>query len=273
MKKSLALGLLLVGLITSFSLTSFIETHPVVGSAKQFPIPVDLVPNWNFTDTEFGGWDGNDHNASKPTIWHFTGDSTGPKEQYCVINDTDNEGDADTLFLQPTHTNQAHTIMFWQDFTPVDINQVTIHYCSRATGPSSVFLLYGLNASIIPDTPLPNGTYPCLRLLHPHNNSTPGYWPTYTSVSVSLSNLTTPYHHYRIHWQITEVPGKPDAQLFITYCRVTEPQLLPPILPFLGAIPVIHAIIIVITVIVILVIMALLYLKQEGKLHFPNINR
>jgi hypothetical protein len=229
-----------------------------------------LVSNWNFTETDLGGWDGNDHNVSKPSFWHFTGDSSGPKEQYCIINDTENNGDADTLFLQPTRTNQDHTIMVWQDFTPLAIDHVTIQFHSRATGPAALILLYGLNASITPDAPLPNGTLPCLTSLHPHHNETPGYWPTYTTTTISLSNLTTTYHHYRIHWQILEAPGKPDAQLYITYCRITEPQSPLPPLPPIWTGPVIPLIGFV-AGIIISIIMVLFYLHHQGKLHFPKI--
>ncbi len=234
---------------------------------------VDLVPNWSFADTELGGWEGNDHNATKPTFWYFTGDATGPKEQYRVINDTENDGDADTLFLQPAQTNQGHTIMFWQDFIPIDINHVTIHSQSRATGPSAILLLYGLNASIAPDTPFPNGTLPCLMYCQPYNNETPGYWPSYTNTTISLSNLTNTYHHYRIHWQIIEAAGKPDAQLYITYCRITELQPLIPPLPPVWVIPGIYALIILVAGIAISIIMTLFYLKQKGKLHFPKITQ
>ncbi len=272
MKQPPILCLLLISFLASFSLIPIIQYSPGLGSTLPLQMPIDLVSNWNFSETEPGGWEGNDHNASKPTCWYFTGDANGPKEQYCVINDTANDGDEDTLFLQPTHTNQDHTIMFWQDFTPVDINQVTIHCQSRATGPSAVILLYGLNASVTSDTPLPNGTFPCLTYLNPHNNETPGYWPTYTNTTISLSNLTNTYHHYRIHWQLIEARGKPDAQLYITYCRITESQSpLPPTLPNLGLSPIVFAFIVFIGTIIILGVMALLYLKQEGKLHFPKI--
>ncbi len=270
MKKSLTLCLILIGLLAGTSLSPITQYNPVLGSTNQILVPVDLVTNWNFTETEPGGWEGNDHNASKPTVWHFTGDTNGPKEQYRVINDTENDGDADTLFVQPARTNQAHTIMLWQDFTPLDISYVTVHFRSRATGPSALILLYGLNASISSDTPLPNGTLPCLTYLHPYNNETPGYWPPYTNVTLSLSNLTNTYHHYRIHWQITELPGKPDAQLYITYCRIIEAQF--PLPPTWGA-PGIHALLVVVTGIVISIIMVLFYLKHQGKLQFPKITR
>ncbi len=274
MKKSHTICLFLLGLLVAFSQTPIVLNQRVSGSTEQFLVPIDLVPNWDFADTEPGGWDGNDHNVSKPTFWHFSGDTNGPKEQYQVINDTENDGDADTLFIQPTRTNQEHTIMFWQDFTPLDINSVTIQYRSCATGPSAVILLYGLNDSVTSDTPLPNGTLPCLTYLNPVFNETPGYWCNYTTVTVSLSNLSNSYHHYRIHWQIIEAPGKPDAQLYIAYCRVTGNQIpLPPLPPFLWSLPTIHVLIIVIATIVIFVIMALFYLKQEGKLHFPKIGQ
>ncbi len=272
MRKTLLICLLLVSLITGFSLTPITVNYSVFGAVKQ--IPVDLVPNWDFTETEPGGWEGNDHNVTKPTFWHFTGDTDGPKEQYRLINDTENDGDADTLFLQPTRTNQDHTIMFWQDFTPLDINHVTIQFRSCATGPSALILLYGLNASITSDTPLPNGTIPYLHTLHPHLNETPGYWTNYTTVTQTLSNVNSSYHHYRVHWQLIENPGKPDAQLYINYCRVTEPQLpLPPLLPPPGALPFIYALIVIVVTVILLTLMVLSYLKQEGKLNFPKIRQ
>jgi hypothetical protein len=274
MRKSLTICLLLVGLFIALYQTPAIQYHLASGSAKQLPVPIDLVPNWDFTETEFGGWAGNDHNATKPAFWHFTGDTDGAKEQYHLINDTANNGDDHTLFLQPTRTNQGHTIMFWQDFTPLDINHVTIQYRSCATGPSAVILLYGLNASTTSDTPLPNGTLPYLASLHPQINETPSYWTNYTAVTISLSNINTTYHHYRIHWQVIEAPGKPDAQLYIAYCRVTEPQIpLPSFPPLFGAFPVIYALIVFVVTILLFVLMGLSYLKQEGKLHFPKILR
>lgn len=269
MKKVYAAGLLLLGLLIAFAHAPITRGLQISSSTKQLPVSVDLVSNWDFTDTESGGWEGNDHNAIKPAFWHFSGDTNGPKEQYRLINDTENDGDAHTLFLQPTRANQEHTIMFWQDFTPLDINQVTIQYRSCATGPTALILLYGLNASITSDTPIPNGTIPYLTTLHPSLNETPGYWSNYTTVTISLSNLTNTYHHYRIHWQLIEAPGKPDAQLYITYCRVTEPQLLlPPIWT-----PLIIPIIGVVAGIIVSIIMLLFYLKQEGKLRFPRITR
>ncbi|MDO8056527.1 MAG: hypothetical protein Q6361_06665, partial [Candidatus Hermodarchaeota archaeon] len=162
-----------------------------------------------------------------------------------------------------------HTIMFWQDFTTLDINHITIQYRSRATGPTALLLLYGLNASTSSDTPLPNGTLPCLTTLHPSLNETPGYWSNYTTVSISLSNLTNTFHHYRIHWQLIEAPGKPDAQLYITYCRVTGPTLpLPPIWT-----PLVIPIIGLVAGITVSIIAFLFYIKQQGKLHLPKITR
>ncbi|MFX1581741.1 MAG: hypothetical protein ACFFCJ_05920 [Promethearchaeota archaeon] len=274
MKQSHTVNLLLFGVLLVFSLTLIFPSPRVIGSSLQLPVPVDLVSNWDFTESEPGGWDGNDHNVSKPMFWHFSGDSNGPKEQYRLINDTENGGDADTLFLQPTRTNQEHTIMFWQDFTPLDINHVTIQYRSCATGPSAVILLYGLNESIAPDTPLPNGTLPYLTTLHPCLNETPGYWTNYTTVTCSLTNFNTTYHHYRIHWQIIEAPGKPDAQLYINYCRVTEPQLpLPPFPPLPGVLPMIYTVLVIVVIAVLMTVMVLSYLKHEGKLNFPSIRQ
>ncbi|MFX1319908.1 MAG: hypothetical protein ACFE9D_09825 [Promethearchaeota archaeon] len=269
MKKSLTTCLLLISLLTIFSLTPITNQVPLSRASKQLPVPVDLVANWDFTITEPGGWEGNDHNATKPAFWHFTGDTTGPKEQYHLINDTENGGDADTLFLQPTRANQEHTIMFWQDFIPLDINQVTIQFRSCATGPSALILLYGLNASITSDTPLPNGTHSYLLTLHPHINETPGYWTNYTTITHDLININATYHHYRIHWQLIEAPGKPDAQLYINYCRVTGPQI-PLFPPPLELFSVISTIIFVGITIVLFVLMIFSYLKQEGKLHFPK---
>jgi hypothetical protein len=269
MKKAYVVGLLLLGLLIAFSHTPITRGLQIASSTKQLPFSVDLVSNWDFTETEPGGWDGNDHNVSKPTFWHFSGDSTGPKEQYRLINDTENGGDAHTLFLQPTRANQEHTIMFWQDFTPLDINYVTIQYQSCATGPTALFLLYGLNASITSDTPLPNGTIPCLTTLHPSLNETPGYWSNYTTVTISLSNLANTYHHYRIHWQLIEAAGKPDAQLYITYCRVTGPSL--PLLPIWP--PFVIPIIGLVGGIIVSIIMLLFYLKQKGKLQLPKLTR
>ncbi|MFX1245683.1 MAG: hypothetical protein ACFE8F_12075 [Promethearchaeota archaeon] len=269
MKKAYAVGLLLLGLLIAFSPTPITRGLQLSSSTKQLPVYIDLVPNWDFAEIESGGWDGNDHNASKPTFWYFTGDTTGPKEQYRIINDTANGGDVHTLFLQPTHANQEHTVMFWQDFTTLDINQVSIQYRSCATGPTALILLYGLNASITPDTPLPNGTIPYLTTLHPSLNETPGYWSNYTTATISLSNLPNTYHHYRIHWQLIEAPGKPDAQLYITYCRVTGPQLLLPLIWPPIAIPIIG----LVAGIIVSIIMLLVYLKKTGKLHLPKLSR
>ena len=270
MKKAAAVSVFLLGLLCVLSLPPITRCLSPFSSTKQLPVPFDLVSNWDFIEAEPGGWEGNDHNASKPTFWNFAGDTTGPKEEYRIINDTENDGDAHTLFLQPTHTNQEHTIMFWQDFTTFDINSVTIQYRSCATGPTALILLYGLNASITPDTPLPNGTLPCLTTLHPSLNDTPGYWSNYTTVTTTLSNLPNTYHHYRIHWQLIETPGKPDAQLYITYCRVTglTLPLLPPtwtsfIIPIMG----------LVAGLIISLIMLLFYLKQKGKLQLPKITR
>ncbi len=271
MKKSYTVCFLLLGLLIAFSPTPINRSHQIAASTKQFPISVDLVSNWDFITTELGGWEGNDHNATKPAFWQFSGDTDGPKEQYRIINDTENEGDAHTLFLQPSRTNQEHTIMFWQDFTPLDINHVTIQYRSCATGPTALILLYGLNASITPDTSIPNGTLPSLTTLHPSVNETPGYWSNYTTVTISLSNITNSYHHYRIHFQLIETPGKPDAQLYIAYCRITEPQsppLLPPIwisyvIPLIG----------LVTGLLVSLGMFLFYLKQKGKLRLPPLRR
>lgn len=264
MKKTYPICLPLLGLLLTFSLISILQPPQVTGFAHQPFGSVDLVANWDFTEAEPGGWEGNDHNATKPTFWHFSGDTNGPKEHYRLINDTENDGDANTLFLQPTRTNQEHTIMFWQDFTTLDISQVTIQYRSCAPGPTALILLYGLNASITADTPLPNGTLTPLTTLHPHLNETPGYWPTYNTRTISLSNLTNSYHHYRIHWQLIETPGKPDAQLYIASCRVTGLQLpLPP-----TWIPPVFPLIAFVTGIIISIIMLLFYLKQHGKFHF-----
>jgi hypothetical protein len=263
-KKSYAVYLLLLGLLIAFAHSPLTQSHQISAAAKQLPVSVDLVLNWDFTDTEPGGWEGNDHNVTKPTFWHFTGDTTGPKEHFRLINDTENDGDAHTLFIQPTRTNQEHTIMFWQDFITLDISQVTIQYRSCATGPTALILLYGLNASVATDTPIPNGTLPPLTILHPNLNETPGYWPTYTTRTISLSNLTNSYHHYRIHWQLIETPGKPDAQLYITSCRVTGLQLpLPPIW-----IPPVFPLIAFVTGIILSIIMLLFYLKKHGKFQF-----
>ncbi len=264
MNKPQIVCLLLVSLLTAFSHIPVSHILQVSVSANQPPGSIDLVSNWDFAETEFGGWEGNDHNVTKPTFWHFSGDTNGPKEQYRIINDTENDGDAHTLFVQPARTNQGHTIMFWQDFTTLDINQVTIQYRSCAAGPTALILLYGLNASITADTALPNGTLLCMCTLHPHLNETPGYWPTYITRTIPLSNLTNGYHHYRIHWQIIEAPGKPDAQLYIASCRVTGLQVplppiwIPPVLPLIGFV----------VGIIVSILMLLFYLKKNGKFDF-----
>jgi hypothetical protein len=264
MNNSKTLGLLFVGFLFVFSSIPIMQPSSVSASLRQLPVPVDLVANWNFAVTESGGWEGNDHNATKPAFWYFAGDTNGPKEHYRLINDTENDGDADTLFLQPTRTNQEHTVMLWQDFTTLDISQVTIQYRSCAAGPTALIVLYGLNASTAADTPLPNGTLTPLTMLHPHLNETPGYWPTYTTRTISLSNITNSYHHYRIHWQLIETPGKPDAQLYIASCRVTGFQLpLPPMW-----IPPVFPLIAFVTGIIISIIMLLFYLKEHGKFQF-----
>lgn len=272
MKKSFPACLVFIGLLTAFCFSSLTTNHAFASGHQSLQVPIDLVANWNFSTIEPGGWEGNDHNVSKPTHWQFWGETNGPKECYHVINDTVNEGDADTLCLKPTRTNQEHVIMFWQDFTTVNINQVTIQHRSRATGPSAVILIYGLNASVTEDTALPNGSLPCLAYIYPQdNNETLGYWPTYSDYTIYLSNLANTYHHYRIHWQVTELAGKPDAELYVTYCRVTGTPL--PQLPPFWYPPFIGVIIVVIATIVILVGFGLFYLKQEGKLHLPKINR
>lgn len=243
------------------------------GTEKNLLEMVDLVENWNFTETEYGGWDGDNHtNIVKPTHWKFAGDNDSSNEQYRVINDTANGGDTDTLFAQPTRTNHKESVMFWQDFTATDINSVTIQHHSKA-GKRALILLYGLNSSVSEDTALPAGSTSYIAYIDPITDpENPEYWSTYTNYTVNLFNLTNTYHHYRIHWEITEWPGTPPAALYVSYCRVTE-STTPPTTPT-TTIPPLHEIpgflqgliIIGIIGVALTVGLVLFDLKREGKI-------